>query len=129
MQCRFSSGLTPELRRTAARPGGVVHVTTQAEPRSGLGLNELLGAALGRVCQLNLRAEYVSQPKSLSACSDTLNCKDWVCPWRAKIDSQDGSGIPNLWLERFSNASIKALRRDSRNNSYNVVLAKLHCGT
>jgi hypothetical protein len=36
----FITRLTPELRRTAARTGGVVHVTTQAEPRSGLGLNE-----------------------------------------------------------------------------------------
>ena len=35
--------LTPELRRTAARNGGVLHASTQAEPRSGLGLNELLG--------------------------------------------------------------------------------------
>ena len=34
--------LTPELRRTAARNGGVLHASTQAEPRSGLGLNELL---------------------------------------------------------------------------------------
>ena len=38
-------GLTPELSRAAARLGGVVHVTAQAEPRSGLGLNELLGAS------------------------------------------------------------------------------------
>ena len=37
------AGLTPELRRTAARNGGVLHASTQAEPRSGLGLNELLG--------------------------------------------------------------------------------------
>ena len=37
-------GLTPELSRTDLRHGGVVHVTAQAEPRSGLGLNELLGA-------------------------------------------------------------------------------------
>ena len=37
------SGLTPELSRTDLRHGGVVHVTAQAEPRSGLGLNELLG--------------------------------------------------------------------------------------
>ena len=36
-------GLTPELRRTALRNGGVLHASTQAEPRSGLGLNELLG--------------------------------------------------------------------------------------
>jgi hypothetical protein len=36
-------GLTPELSRTDLRHGGVVHVTAQAEPRSGLGLNELLG--------------------------------------------------------------------------------------
>ena len=36
--------LTPELSRTDLRRGGVVHVTAQAEPRSGLGLNELLGA-------------------------------------------------------------------------------------
>jgi hypothetical protein len=36
-------GLTPELSRTDLRRGGVVHVTAQAEPRSGLGLNELLG--------------------------------------------------------------------------------------
>ena len=35
--------LTPELSRTDLRRGGVVHVTAQAEPRSGLGLNELLG--------------------------------------------------------------------------------------
>ena len=35
--------LTPELSRTDLRHGGVVHVTAQAEPRSGLGLNELLG--------------------------------------------------------------------------------------
>ena len=35
--------LTPELRRTALRNGGVLHASTQAEPRSGLGLNELLG--------------------------------------------------------------------------------------
>ena len=35
-------GLTPELSRTAARHGGVVKPATQAEPRSGLGLNELL---------------------------------------------------------------------------------------
>ena len=34
--------LTPELSRTDLRRGGVVHVTAQAEPRSGLGLNELL---------------------------------------------------------------------------------------
>ena len=39
------SELTPELSRTAARHGGVVHASTQAEPRSGLGLNELLGVA------------------------------------------------------------------------------------
>ena len=39
----FWCGLTPELSRAAARLGGVVHVTAQAEPRSGLGLNELLG--------------------------------------------------------------------------------------
>jgi len=38
--------LTPELRRTAARNGGVLHASTQAEPRSGLGLNELLGRSL-----------------------------------------------------------------------------------
>ena len=38
--------LTPELRRTAARNGGVLHASTQAEPRSGLGLNELLGLRL-----------------------------------------------------------------------------------
>ncbi len=36
------SNLTPELRRTALRNGGVLHASTQAEPRSGLGLNELL---------------------------------------------------------------------------------------
>ena len=35
--------LTPELSRTDLRRGGVVNVTAQAEPRSGLGLNELLG--------------------------------------------------------------------------------------
>ena len=35
--------LTPELSRTDLRHGGVVHVTAQAELRSGLGLNELLG--------------------------------------------------------------------------------------
>ena len=34
------SGLTPELSRAAQRLGGVVHDTAQAEPRSGLGLNE-----------------------------------------------------------------------------------------
>ena len=39
----LSLGLTPELRRTALRNGGVLHASTQAEPRSGLGLNELLG--------------------------------------------------------------------------------------
>ena len=39
----FWTGLTPELSRTDLRRGGVVHVTAQAEPRSGLGLNELLG--------------------------------------------------------------------------------------
>ena len=39
----MSCGLTPELSRTDLRRGGVVHVTAQAEPRSGLGLNELLG--------------------------------------------------------------------------------------
>ena len=39
----FWTGLTPELSRTDLRHGGVVHVTAQAEPRSGLGLNELLG--------------------------------------------------------------------------------------
>src|SRR6478672_9413043 len=38
--------LTPELRRTAARNGGVLHASTQAEPRSGLGLNELLGPSV-----------------------------------------------------------------------------------
>ena len=42
----FWTGLTPELRRTAARNGGVLHASTQAEPRSGLGLNELLGRRL-----------------------------------------------------------------------------------
>ena len=41
MNCQW--GITPELRRTAARNGGVLHASTQAEPRSGLGLNELLG--------------------------------------------------------------------------------------
>ena len=44
----FWTGLTPELSRAAARLGGVVHVTAQAEPRSGLGSNELLGRASGR---------------------------------------------------------------------------------
>jgi len=44
----FWPGLTPELSRAAARLGGVVHVTAQAEPRSGLGSNELLGRASGR---------------------------------------------------------------------------------
>ena len=39
----FYPALTPELSRTDLRHGGVVHVTAQAEPRSGLGLNELLG--------------------------------------------------------------------------------------
>ena len=39
----FFCALTPELRRTALRNGGVLHASTQAEPRSGLGLNELLG--------------------------------------------------------------------------------------
>ena len=43
----FWCGLTPELSRAAARLGGVVHVTAQAEPRSGLGSNELLGRASG----------------------------------------------------------------------------------
>ena len=38
-------GLTPELSRTAARHGVMVHATIYAEPRSGLGLNELLGAS------------------------------------------------------------------------------------
>jgi hypothetical protein len=43
-EAKFSSAhLTPELRRTALRNGGVLHASTQAEPRSGLGLNELLG--------------------------------------------------------------------------------------
>ena len=42
----FFCALTPELRRTAARNGGVLHASTQAEPRSGLGLNELLGRRL-----------------------------------------------------------------------------------
>ena len=41
-------GLTPELSRTDLRRGGVVHVTAQAEPRSGLGLNELLGLNFNR---------------------------------------------------------------------------------
>ena len=39
----FFCALTPELSRTDLRHGGVVHVSAQAEPRSGLGLNELLG--------------------------------------------------------------------------------------
>lgn len=39
----FYVGLTLGLRLTAVRTGGVVHVTTQVEPRSGFGLNELLG--------------------------------------------------------------------------------------
>jgi hypothetical protein len=43
----FFCGLTPELSRAAARLGGVVHVPAQAEPRSGLGSNELLGRASG----------------------------------------------------------------------------------
>ena len=38
--------LTPELSRAAARLGDVVNATTLAEPRSGLGLNELLGLRL-----------------------------------------------------------------------------------
>ena len=46
--------LTPELSRTDLRRGGVVHVTAQAEPRSGLGLNELLGhsAMCGQAIQV-----------------------------------------------------------------------------
>ena len=39
----FYPALTPELSRTDLRNGGVLHASTQAEPRSGLGLNELLG--------------------------------------------------------------------------------------
>lgn len=39
----LSRGPTPELRRTAARPDGVVCDTAQAEPRSSLGLNDLSG--------------------------------------------------------------------------------------
>ena len=42
LRSRHECALTPELRRTAARDGGVLHASTQAEPRSGLGLNELL---------------------------------------------------------------------------------------
>jgi hypothetical protein len=37
-------GLTPELSWTAQRRGVVVNDTALAEPRSGLGLNDLLGA-------------------------------------------------------------------------------------
>ena len=50
----MSCGLTPELSRTDLRRGGVVHVTAQAEPRSGLGLNELLGhsAMCGQAIQV-----------------------------------------------------------------------------
>ena len=39
---RNISALTLELRRTAARRGGMLHASMQAEPRSGLGLNEML---------------------------------------------------------------------------------------
>ena len=50
---QFSRCLTPELSRTDLRRGGVVHVTAQAEPRSGLGLNELLGRRLTAIfCDL-----------------------------------------------------------------------------
>ena len=55
------SGLTPELSRTAARRGGVVHVTAQAEPRSGLGLNELLELSLVLLSRLRTHANLVLQ--------------------------------------------------------------------
>ena len=43
MSERVEVRIVPNLRRTALRNGGVLHASTRAEPRSGLGLNELLG--------------------------------------------------------------------------------------
>ena len=66
----FFCALTPELSRAAARNGGVLHASTQAEPRSGLGLNELLAAWLHCVLQ------YFSRPliQTLSRCLRCNKC-------------------------------------------------------
>ena len=55
----WNAALTPELSRTAARHGGVVHVTAQAEPRSGLGLNELLGGGV---------SDHIRSPERRNKC-------------------------------------------------------------
>ena len=84
----FSANLTPELSRTAARHGGVVNATTWAEPRSGLGLNELLGAPSVRFF-LKRNHNLVAIVRFVDVPEDVLNLLDnesltsrfwWICP-------------------------------------------------
>ena len=97
-------GLTPELSRTAARNGGVVHVTHAAEPRSGLGLNELLGR-----CANVSNGPLIDRMPLLSKCSMQRLPKEakdqaaaiWCCV--LPFAGERGSGLnetepPNLVL-------------------------------
>ena len=73
----FWTGLTPELRRTAARNGGVLHASTQAEPRSGLGLNELLG--LSSACERDAHISSICGPMDSRRNQTTLGQPSLSC--------------------------------------------------
>ena len=80
--------LTPELSRTDLRRGGVVHVTAQAEPRSGLGLNELLGAITGGGLCRGYRDQEEDQQRRYCIWNGVKDYKSQKASERANLASE-----------------------------------------